>query len=107
METSYQETDKLLIFEVTEEIDHHTTEKIRRKMDHEITRYMPRKIVFDFNQVTFMDSAGIGMLMGRYKLAKMLGSKVELMKIQPSVRKVLEMSGVLKIIPLNEDTMVG
>ncbi len=107
METSYQETDKLLIFEVTEEIDHHTTEKIRRKMDHEITRYMPRKIVFNFNQVTFMDSAGIGMLMGRYKLAKMLGSKVELMKIQPSVRKILEMSGVLKIIPLNEDTMVG
>lgn len=107
METSYQETDKLLIFEVTEEIDHHTTEKIRRKMDHEITRYMPRKIVFNFNQVTFMDSAGIGMLMGRYKLAKMLGSKVELMKIQPSVRKVLEMSGVLKIIPLKEDTMVG
>ncbi len=107
METSYQEKDKLLIFEMTEEIDHHTTEKIRRKMDHEITRYMPRKIVFNFNQVTFMDSAGIGMLMGRYKLAKMLGSKVEIMKIQPSVRKVLEMSGVLKIIPLNEDTMAG
>ena len=95
METSYQEKDKLLIFEMTEEIDHHTTEKIRRKMDHEITRYMPRKIVFNFNQVTFMDSAGIGMLMGRSKLAKMLG------------RKVLEMSGVLKIIPLGEDTMVG
>ncbi len=108
METSYQEKDKLLIFEITEEIDHHTTEKIRRKMDHEITRYMPRKIMFNFNQVTFMDSAGIGMLMGRYKLAKMLGSKVELMKIQPSVRKVLEMSGVLKIIPLSqEDSMVG
>ena len=107
METSYQEKDKLLIFEMTEEIDHHTTEKIRRKMDHEITRYMPRKIVFNFNQVTFMDSAGIGMLMGRYKLAKMLGSKEEIMKIQPSVRKVLEMSGVLKIIPLTEDTMAG
>ena len=107
MRTSYKEKSKQLIFEITEEIDHHTTEKIRRKMDHEITRYMPRKIVFNFNQVTFMDSAGIGMLMGRYKLAKMLGSKVEIMKIQPSVRKVLEMSGVLKIIPLTEDTMAG
>ena len=101
------EKDRLLLFGITEEIDHHTTEKIRRRMDNEIARYMPRKIVFDFNQVTFMDSAGIGMLMGRYKLAKMLGCKVELANLNHSVRKVLEMSGVLKIIPVSSESSIA
>ena len=100
METSYQEKDKLLIFEMTEEIDHHTTEKIRRKMDHEIQRYMPKRVLFDFNSVTFMDSAGIGMLIGRYKIARMFGASVELINVKPSIKKIFEMCGVLKIIPI-------
>ena len=75
MNTKYVDMDKLLIFEITEEIDHHTTEKIRRKMDNEIKRYMPKKVIFDFNQVTFMDSAGIGMLIGRYKKFKQFNIK--------------------------------
>ena len=73
MNTKYEEKDKLLIFEITEEIDHHQAEKIRRKMDNEIERYIPKKVVFDFNKVTFMDSAGIGMLIGRYKTVRRLG----------------------------------
>lgn len=65
MNSEYKSLDKLLILKITEEIDHHTTEKIRRKMDNEITRYMPRKVLFDFNEVSFMDSAGIGLIIGR------------------------------------------
>ena len=102
MNTNYNEKDKLLTFEITEEIDHHTTEKIRRKMDNEITKYMPRKILFDFNQVTFMDSAGIGMLIGRYKMIKMLGGTAELTNVKSSIKKIFEMSGVLKIIPIKK-----
>lgn len=102
MNSNYNEKDKLLTFEITEEIDHHTTEKIRRKMDNEITKFMPRKILFDFNQVTFMDSAGIGMLLGRYKMVKMLGGSAELTNVKPSIKKIFEMSGVLKIIPIKK-----
>ena len=69
----YDTKDKLLVLKITEEIDHHTTEKIRRRADYEINRLLPRKVVFDFNSVTFMDSAGIGFLIGRYKEAKVLG----------------------------------
>ena len=103
MNSKYEDKDKLLVFEITEEIDHHTTEKIRRKMDNEIQRYMPKRTVFDFNQVTFMDSAGIGMLIGRYKLARMLGGSLELTNVKPSIKKIFEMCGVLKIIPIVED----
>ena len=100
MNCKYVQADKLLWLQITEEIDHHTTEEIRRKADYEITRYMPRKVIFDFNQVTFMDSAGIGMLIGRYKVAKMLGSNIEMINVKPSIKKIFEMSGVLKIIPI-------
>lgn len=103
MNTKYEDKDKLLIFEITEEIDHHTTEKIRRKMDNEIQRYMPKKTIFDFNNVTFMDSAGIGMLIGRYKIARMLGGTLELKNVKPSIKKIFEMCGILKIIPITEN----
>ncbi len=100
MNSRYVDKDKLLLFEITEEIDHHTTEKIRRKMDNEIQRYMPKRTVFDFDKVTFMDSAGIGMLIGRYKVARMLGGSVELINVSPGIKKIFEMCGVLKIIPI-------
>ena len=103
MNVEYKEMDKQLVFEITEEIDHHTTEKIRRKMDNEIQRYMPKRIIFNFNSVTFMDSAGIGMLIGRYKIARMFGATVELINVKPSIKKIFEMCGVLKIIPITEN----
>lgn len=63
MNIDYDEKDKLLTFKITEEIDHHWSEKIRRKVDNEIERYVPKKVIFDFDKVAFMDSAGIGMLL--------------------------------------------
>ena len=62
MTTSYYEKDKLLVFRINEEIDECSVKNIRRKADYEIERFMPREVVFDFDRVTFMDSAGIGMV---------------------------------------------
>ena len=100
MNIIYQKADKQLVVEITEEIDHHVAEKIRRKVDDEITRYMPRKTIFDFSRVTFMDSAGIGMLIGRYKMMKLIGGSLEIVNISQTVRRILEMSGINKIIPM-------
>lgn len=66
----YDEVNKELKFKVTEEIDHHWSEKIRRQVDDEIERYIPKKVVFDFDKVTFMDSAGIGMLIRQVQSCK-------------------------------------
>ena len=71
MISEYKKQDKLLILKITEEIDHHTSEKIRKRADYEIQIHIPKKVVFDFEKVTFMDSSGIGMIIGRYKLATM------------------------------------
>ena len=100
MESRYYETDKLLILKITEEIDEHTTKEIRRRADYEIERYMPKRVVFDFDSVTFMDSAGIGLIIGRYKFAKMIGAKVEVSNLTKSVKRIFEMRGILKLIPI-------
>lgn len=100
METKYNEKDKLLVFKITDEIDEYSVQKIRREADYEIKRYMPRKVVFDFDSVTFMDSAGIGLIIGRYKFANMLGGKLEVANLTESVRKIFEMSGLLRLIPI-------
>ena len=98
MESEFYEEDKLLVFKVTDEIDDFSVQRIRRRADYEMERYMPKKVVFDFNNVTFMDSAGIGLIIGRYKFAKMLGAKLEVSNLRNNVKKIFEMSGLLKLI---------
>ena len=100
MECIYVPKDKQLTLKITEEIDEHTTERLRRKIDNEITRFLPRKVIFDFSNVSFMDSAGIGMLLGRYKVIKMLGGQLELANVNKQIERIFEISGILKIIPL-------
>ena len=99
MESFYKKEDKQLIFKLDEDIDECVAQKIRRKLDNEIERYMPKEVIFDFNNVSFMDSAGIGLIIGRYKLANMLGGKVQVANMKQSVRKIFEMSGMQRIIP--------
>lgn len=100
MQISHFIEEKILLVEITEELDHHAAEKLRRRVDYEIQRFMPKKLVFDFNRVVFMDSAGIGFLLGRYKAVKIYGGQVELMNVNEKLEKIFEMSGILKIINL-------
>ena len=100
MESKFYDKDKLLVFKIKEEIDDCSVQKIRRRADYEIERYMPRKVIFDFDSVTFMDSAGIGLIIGRYKFTNMLGGKLEVANLTQSVKKIFEMGGILKLIPI-------
>ncbi len=99
MKSIYEKENKRLTFEIHEEIDEYVVQNMRRRIDNEIERYIPKEVIFDFNKVSFMDSAGIGLIIGRYKLASMLGGKVEVTNLTVQVRKIFEMSGILKIIP--------
>ena len=103
MEVKYYSQQKLLLFKITEEIDECKVKNIRRRADYEIERFMPKRVIFDFNCVTFMDSAGIGMIIGRYKFANMIGAKLEVSNLTQSVKRIFEMSGILKLIPVAQD----
>jgi stage II sporulation protein AA (anti-sigma F factor antagonist) len=103
MKVDYENKDKLLKFEINEEIDHHISENLRRTIDYEIQRRNPKRIILDFNNVYFMDSAGIGMVIGRYKTASMIGAKLEMKNVRANIKRIFEMTGVLKIIPIIEE----
>ena len=94
MEVKYYSQEKLLIFKITEEIDECKVKNIRRRADYEIERFMPKRVVFDFDRVSFMDSSGIGMVIGRYKQTTMLGGKMELANLTEEVRKIFEENDV-------------
>lgn len=100
MKIKYFEDEKILLVELKEDIDHHRTQEIRNKLDGEIRRRMPYKLVFDFSDIGFMDSAGIGMILGRYNLMRMIGGKVEVGNMKSQVKRILEMSGVMKVVSI-------
>ena len=74
MESFFEKKDKRLTFEIHEDIDEYAVKKIRRRLDNEIERYMPKEVIFDFNKVTFMDSVEVESMLG-------IGTKVTMRKL--------------------------
>lgn len=98
-----------LIISIIGELDHHWAEYIREKIDGQVIKSTTKNIIFDFSKVGFMDSSGIGVIVGRYKNIQKLNGKVAIVNANAQVKRILEMSGILKIIPLydNIDEAVG
>lgn len=102
MQTEYIKQDKALVVRISEEIDQDTVDKIKRKIDDEIEKYIPKKVIFDFEDITFMDSSGIGMVLGRYKLIKLIGGDMEIVNVSKTVNRIFKMSGIGRIICVEE-----
>jgi stage II sporulation protein AA (anti-sigma F factor antagonist) len=81
------------------ELDHHSAEYARQKIDGELIRSTTKNVIFNFSKLTFMDSSGIGVIMGRYKNLARLNGKAAIASSSPQVLRILEMSGVLKFVP--------
>lgn len=76
------------------EIDHHCAKGIRDEIDAAIEQRKPEELILDFKNVTFMDSSGIGLVMGRYRLMQMYGGKVEVCNASLHIRKVMRLAGL-------------
>lgn len=87
-------SDKTLTVFLSGEIDHHTASGIRQKTDSEIIKNTPQELVLDFSDVTFMDSSGVGLVIGRYKLANETGCKTAVTGLKDRDKKILMMSGL-------------
>ena len=98
MEISWKEQNRFLLVNITGEIDHHTAEEIRTKVDKAFARAGAKHIVFDMSRVGFMDSSGIGVLIGRYRAIEALGGKVFTVGIGDDLRRIFDISGLPKII---------
>ncbi len=86
-----------LIVRIGGELDHHYCDIIRNRIDPELMEPPIRNIVFDLSGLSFMDSSGIGMLMGRLRIVQAIGGTAFLICEQKSVLRILEMSGVMRL----------
>ncbi len=76
------------------EIDHHGAAKIRNDIDLRIEGAHPDLLILDFTNVSFMDSSGIGLIMGRYKLMKDIGGGLKITNPSPQIKKVMKLAGI-------------
>ena len=96
-------TNNTMTVKLSEDIDHNNAFEIREKIDAEINKRPVKNLVFDFSNVDFMDSSGIGMILGRYKLLSSLGGFVYINNPTNRVLKIIEISGINRIIPVVND----
>lgn len=79
------------------DIDHHTAKHIRTEIDASIKEYLPKLLIIDFSNVSFMDSSGIGLVMGRYKLMGEYSGDVLIANPPPYIRRVMQLAGLDKL----------
>ena len=102
MQLNFDKVNNILIVSIEGEIDHHTAEEIRTRIEDEFYSLNVKNMIFDFSKVTFMDSSGIGMVIGRYKHVKNFGGKVVVAKVNETFDRIFKISGLYKIIKCYE-----
>ena len=97
-----EEGEELLI-RLSGEIDHHSAVRIRAEIDEKISRMRPKKAVMDLSGIDFMDSSGLGLIMGRYALMQRLGGELTLKNPNERVVKIFELAGLGRIIKIENE----
>ena len=85
------------------EIDHHTARELRESIDEAANEQKPGKLLLNFREVTFMDSSGIGLVMGRYRLMRELGGELRVTGVPSHIKKVMRLSGLDKLAVLEPE----
>lgn len=88
---------RTLTVQLAGEIDHHSARCIRQAIDADIEKYRPKTLVLDFGKVKFMDSSGIGLIMGRYRTMKLIGGTVRIENVPAHLERLIALSGVRQI----------
>jgi len=98
VKADFEVMNQTLIIKLLEELDHHNAIPIREQSDKIISKQFIKDIIFDFSGTDFMDSSGIGVIMGRYKKVIFTGGKVAVTGVSKSVDRIFRLSGLYKII---------
>jgi len=94
----YELINQCLVIRLMKELDHHSSMMIKDRTDKMIDRGTVKYVIFDFSKAEFMDSSGIGVIMGRYKKMLFTGGKVAVTNVSAGIDRILKLSGLYKII---------
>ena len=92
-----------LVAHIGGEIDHHGAREIRHTIDTEISKQLPDKLILDLSEVRFMDSSGLGLILGRYNCASKLGVGFSVKNPSPSAERIISAAGAERIIKILRD----
>ncbi len=98
MAEDFQVIDNCLMIRLPEEIDHHRAGYISETADRYLLREEVQNVVFDFENTRFMDSSGIGIIMGRYRKISCFGGKVYAVNADSQIQRILRVSGLYRIV---------
>ena len=101
--TEFSFANYTLNVKIRGDIDHHSAKKVRARIDEAISSKKPHFIVLDLSCVDFMDSSGLGLILGRYSYATDMGARLILYKPSGRIRKILDMAGIERIIEIKGD----
>lgn len=99
---SARASDQLTVY-LSGEIDHHAASTIRDDIEKLLSDPSIKRLLFDFSKVSFMDSSGIGMIIGRYKTMKARNGRAEATGLSDAVMRIYRLGGLHRIIPVKED----
>lgn len=99
----YDFKEDTLNINLDEELDMNTCKTLRTVIDGYIMRYQPKEFVFDLTDVKFMDSSGLGLIIGRYNLLNLMNSKMVILNPSSSIKRVIELSSISKNITMRSE----
>ncbi|MGL5634558.1 MAG: anti-sigma F factor antagonist [Sarcina sp.] len=91
-----------LVVSLDGELDHHTAHELRIKIDDRIDRFDVKNLILDFSDVTFMDSSGIGVVIGRYKKLSVRKGTIKIANVSKNIKRIFDLSGICKVINVYE-----
>ncbi|MFC0188392.1 anti-sigma F factor antagonist [Fictibacillus aquaticus] len=89
------------------ELDHHTAAELRTKAEDALKMHPIAHIVLNLENLSFMDSSGLGVILGRYKQIKNQQGEMVICAISPAVKRLFDMSGLFKIMRLEQDEQLA
>ena len=96
------ESGNVLHVKLNGEIDHHNAVSVRVEIDNKIKNVLPQKTVIDLSDIAFMDSSGLGLVMGRYTLMQRIGGELSIMNPNKRVMDIFKLAGLQKIIKIEK-----
>lgn len=91
---TFSAADDVLYAYLAGEIDHDAAQSLRIQLDDALLNRTPQTLVMDFGGVGFMDSSGIGLILGRQRCARMLGGRIKIQHAPEQLRKVLQLANI-------------
>lgn len=95
--------NNILYFRLTGEIDHHSAPAIREQMDRDIYFFRPKKVIMALDGIDFMDSSGLGLILGRYTKIRDMQGSLFIEDPTPEIEKILKLAGVDRLIPVKKN----